>query len=121
MREVLHILKRWYRRESQGHIARATGRLTKTVRRFLRKVEKFGWKADIPPDEALAQRVAAALNLGPSAGEKSVVAKKLGPHRGDIQLWLEGREGERGLQFTKIRTTPAPKERQHGLCHSPIG
>ncbi len=102
MWEVLDILKRLYRKESQGHIARATGRSTKTVRRYLRKAEKFGWNGDSEPDEALAQRVAASLSPGPSAGATSVVAKKLSPHRGDIQCWLEGRESERGLQLTKI-------------------
>jgi transposase len=102
MWEILDILKRRYRKESQGHIARATGRSTKTVRRYLRKAEKYGWTGDSPPDEALAQRVAAALSPGPAAGENSVVAKKLWPHRGDIQHWLEGPEGERGLQLTKI-------------------
>jgi hypothetical protein len=102
MWEVLDILKRRYRKESQGHIARATSRSPKTIRRYLRKAKKFGWKEDIPPDEALAQRVAASLSPGPSAGTTSVVAEKLGPHHGDIQRWLEGREGERGLQLTKI-------------------
>jgi transposase len=102
MWEILDILKRRYRKESQGHIARATGRSTKTVRRYLRKAEKYGWTGDSPPDEALAQRVAAALSPGPAPGENSVVAKKLWPHRGDIQGWLEGPEGERGLQLTKI-------------------
>jgi transposase len=102
MWEILDILKRRYRKESQGHIARATGRSTKTVRRYLRKAEEYGWTGQSAPEEALAQRVAAALSPGPTPGETSVVAKKLWPHRGDIQRWLEGREGERGLQLTKI-------------------
>ncbi len=102
MWEVLEVLKRHHRRESQRHIARATGRARKTIRRYLRTASKLGWDGSSPPNESLASRVCASLRPGPPPGESLGVEHRLRPYQARIRRWLEGEPGERGLQLTKV-------------------
>ena len=56
----------------------------------------------VPPDEALASRVAQRRQPGPSSSEASASEKALRGHHDRIQQWVEGCEGERGLKLTKV-------------------
>ncbi len=58
MWEVLDVLKRHHRGESQRRIAVATGRGRKTIRAYIREAKKLGWSKEVPPDDELASRVA---------------------------------------------------------------
>ena len=102
MWEILDVLKRHHRGESQRRIAAATGRGRKTVRGYIREAKTLGWSKDVPPDDALASRVAQRRQPGPSPSEVSPAEKELRVHHGRIQQWLEGPEGERGLKLTKV-------------------
>lgn len=102
MWEILDVLKRHHRGESQRRIAAATSRGRKTVRAYIREAKKLGWSTEVAPDEALASRVAQCRKPGPSGSEVSPSEKALRGHYGQIQQWLEGPEGERGLQLTKV-------------------
>jgi len=58
MWEVLEVLRRVHRGESQAAIERVTGRTRETVRRYARLARKLGWDPKGPePDEALARAV----------------------------------------------------------------
>jgi len=102
MWEILEILKRHHRGESQRRIAAATGRGRKTVRAYIREAKKLGWSKEVPPDEALASRVLQRRKPGPSPSEVSPAEKALRGHHERIHQWLEGPEGERGLKLTKV-------------------
>ena len=71
MWEILDVLKRHHRGESQRRIAAATGRGRKTIRAYIREAKKLGWSKEVPPDEALASRVAQRRQPGPSSSEAS--------------------------------------------------
>ena len=100
--EVLDVLKRHHRGESQRRIAVATGRGRKTIRAYIREAKKLGWSKEVPPDDELASRVAQRRQPGPSSSEASASAKALRAHHDRIQQWVEGPEGERGLKLTKV-------------------
>ena len=102
MWEILDVLKRHHRGESQRRIAAATGRGRKTVRAYIRQAKKLGWSKEVAPDEGLASRVSQRRQPGPSPNEGSPAEKALRVHHGRIQQWLEGPEGERGLKLTKV-------------------
>ena len=107
MWEILDVLKRHHRGESQRRIAAATGRGRKTIRAYIREAKKLGWSKEVPPDEALASRVAQRRQPGPSSSEASASEKALRGHHDRIQQWVEGCEGERGL---KLGDVPAAVE-----------
>ena len=104
MWEILAVLERIGRGETQAGVARATGHVTKTIRRYVRTARKLGWEAGTgPPTEELAaavyQRHRPAAGRGPGA-----VAKDLLAHREKIRAWLEASPGERwGLRLTMVR------------------
>ncbi len=102
MWEILDVLKRHHRGESQRRIAAATGRGRKTVRAYIREAKKLGWSKEVAPDDSLAARVAQRRQPGPSSREGSPAEKSLRTHHDHIQQWLEGPEGERGLKLTKV-------------------
>ena len=102
MWEVLDVLKRHHRGESQRRIAVATGRGRKTIRAYIREAKKLGWSKEVPPDDELASRVAQRRQPGPSSSEASASEKALRAHHDRIQQWVEGPEGERGLKLTKV-------------------
>lgn len=67
MWEVLEVLRRVHRGESQAAIRRVTGRTRKTVRRYTALARKLGWDPAGPePDEELAHAVARRLRPFPA-------------------------------------------------------
>lgn len=102
MWEIVEVLRRIHRGESQKAIEAATGRTRKTIRRYRRTAEKLGWSAEQQePTEALASEVWRKLRPGPAPGF-AVVDELLEPHREDISRWLTERAGEPALTLVKV-------------------
>jgi hypothetical protein len=58
MWEILTVLERIARGESQAAVARTTGHVPKTIRRYVRAAESLGWEPGTDPTtEALAAKV----------------------------------------------------------------
>jgi hypothetical protein len=104
MWEILEVLRRVHRGESQVTIARATGHTRKTIRRYTRIARKRGWTpgGTQEPDEALAQAVARRLKPVPVAPAPGESEAQLRPHRARIEAWLRSDDGGRGLRLTKV-------------------
>jgi hypothetical protein len=106
MWEVLEVLRRLQRGESQVVIAAATGRDRKTIRSYAGVARELGWEPEGgEPGESLAVRVLARLRPGPKDPEPGQTEEVLLRYREQIQEWLAGVEGERGrgLTLTKVR------------------
>lgn len=103
MWEILDVLRRIHRGETQKAIEAATGRTRKTIRRYVRTAEKLGWSATKQePSEALALKVWRKLRPGPAPGF-ALVDEALGPHREDICRWLSDSPGEPALTLVKVQ------------------
>ena len=103
MWEVLEVLRRVHRGESQAAIERVTGRTRKTVRRYAALAREIGWDPEGPePDEALARAVVERLR--PVAAEVFPRASEmqLAPHREQIRRWLHPEGERRGLKLAKV-------------------
>ena len=63
MWEILEVLRRLHRGETNAAIERATGRTRKTIRRYKRRARQLGWEpgGEKEPDEKLAAAVAQSL------------------------------------------------------------
>ena len=72
----------------ERRIAAATGRGRKTIRAYIREAKKLGWSKEVPPDEALASRVAQRRQPGPTSSEASPSEKALRAHHERIQQWV---------------------------------
>ena len=104
MWEVLEVLRRLGRGESQVRVAAATGLGRKTIRHYLRRARELGWQPGVQePDESLAVRVLERVRPGPKDPEPGETEGLLLSHREQIQQWLAGSEHERGLRLTKVR------------------
>ena len=102
MWEILAVLRRLGRGETQRQVARASGHSRKTVRRWATAAQELGWVPSThEPDDALAAEVLAAMKPGP-ASAPGEVEQKLLPHGAQIKVWLDGGDGERGLRLTKV-------------------
>jgi transposase len=103
MWEVLDVLRRVHRGETQAAIERITGRARKTVRRYAALARELGWDPQgAEPDEALAAAVSqrlrpVALDAAPGTSEA-----QLAPHREQIRAWLQPEAERRGLKLTKV-------------------
>jgi len=103
MWEVLEVLRRVYRGESQAAIERVTGRTRKTVRRYTALARALGWDPrDAEPDEALARAVVerlrpVAADLQPGTSEAQLAA-----HHEQIRSWLHPEDERRGLKLSKV-------------------
>ena len=103
MWEVLEVLCRLHRGESQVVIEAATGRDRKTIRSYLRRAGELGWSPGTQePDEALAVRVLETLRPRPADPDPGETERLLLPRQEEIRDWLAGRESERGLKLTKV-------------------
>ncbi len=104
MWEVLQILRRLNRGESNSSIKRATGADRKTIRNYAAIAQDLGWtpQLGIDPDEALAGRVYARVRPGPVARGQTAIELRLGPVCPQIQQWLKDVPGDPGLQLTKV-------------------
>ena len=104
MWEILAVLERIGRGESQRAVAGVTGHCRKTIRRYVRTAKRLGWQPGTdPPSEALAAEV--FLRHRPS-GERGPgeAEEELLPHLETIRDWLTPGPGEkRGLRLTKVR------------------
>lgn len=103
MWEVLEVLRRVHRGESQAAIRRVTGRTRKTVRRYTALARKLGWDPAGPePDEALAGAVARRLRPVPAEVSPGPSEAQLAGHREQIRQWLEPEDERRGLKLSKV-------------------
>jgi len=103
MWEILWVLKERFRGENLSSIARKSGHMRKTVRRYVRTAQDLGWREDEEPDDELAIRV--YQKLRPVASDSGLGASEelLMPLREQIEEWLKPPEGEkRGLRLTKV-------------------
>ncbi len=104
MWEILAVLERIGREETQAAVARSTGHDRKTIRGYIRTARELGWEPGVgPPTEELAaavyQRHRPAAERGAGAVEEDLLA-----HLEAIRAWLEPPPGEkRGLRLTKVR------------------
>jgi len=104
MWEILAVLERIGRGESQKAVARVSGHCRKTIRRYVRTAKSLGWKPGTdPPSEALAAEVLlrhrTSGERGPGEAEEELL-----PHLDAIRGWLTPKPGEkRGLRLTKVR------------------
>lgn len=105
MWEILEVLRRLHRKESNAAIERATGRTRKTIRRYKRRARELGWEpgGQREPDEELAAAV--AQNLRPVTEKEGLgaIEARLMPQRTAIAEWVSPGDGSRGLRLAKVR------------------
>ena len=103
MWEILSILERVGRGESQAAIQRATGTARKTIRRYVALARELGWQpGETKATEELARGVAERCRPARDREPGEVEARLL-THRDQIAEWLTPRPGEkRGLRLTKV-------------------
>ena len=112
MWEVLEVLRRVHRGETQYAIQRVTGHGRGTIRRYVRSARALGWTAEREPDEALACAVAAQLRPVAKQPRRGESEAKLAAHRDQIQAWLASDPaGEPGLRLSKVHALLA----RHGV------
>jgi transposase len=104
MWEVLDVLRRVHRGESQVAIERVTGRTRKTVRRYTALARELGWDPKgQEPDEGLARAVTQRLRPVAAESLPGVSEARLTPHREQIRAWLQPDDTRRrGLKLSKV-------------------
>lgn len=104
MWEILEVLRRHWRGDSQVRIQTTTGCSRTTIRRWLAGARDLGWEAGAgEPDEALAARILEELRPGPSSSNPGRTERLLLGHCDQISSWLAGETGQkRGLRLTKV-------------------
>ncbi len=103
MWEVLDVLRRVHRGESQVAIERVTERTRKTVRRYTTLARELGWDPKGPePDEALARAVTQRLRPVADVATQGASEAQLTPHREQIRTWLVPDDARRGLKLSKV-------------------
>lgn len=103
MWEILEVLRRLHRGESQVVIEAATGRDRKTIRSYLRLAQEIGWgPGGVEPDETLAVRLLERLRPGPGDLDSGQTEQLLLPRKEQIQQWLSGVDTQRGLTLSKV-------------------
>jgi len=103
MWEILSVLERIGRGETQAAVARLTGHGRKTIRGYMRTARELGWE---PGGEAPTETLAAAVfaRHRPTGDRpRGEAEEQLRPHREQIAAWLEPEPGQkRGLKLTKV-------------------
>jgi hypothetical protein len=104
MWEILSVLERVGRGESQRAVARITSHSAKTIRRYLATARELGWEpGGEAPTEALAAEIYARRRLARDRGPGEVEDELL-PHLAQIKTWLSaGPSEKRGLRLTKVQ------------------
>ena len=104
MWEILEVLRRHWRGDSQVQIQAATGCSRTTIRRWLAGARDLGWEVSAgEPDEALAARILEGLRPGRGSSEPGQTERLLLGHRDQIRSWLATEPGQkRGLRLTKV-------------------
>jgi len=104
MWEILNVLERLGRGESQRSVARICGHSPKTIRRYLATARELGWEpGGETPTEALAAEVCRrhrpARDRSPGEAEEELLS-----HQAQIAAWLtRAPEEKRGLRLTKVQ------------------
>jgi transposase len=104
MWEILNVLERVARGESQRAVARICGHSRKTIGRYLATARELGWEPGREaPTEALAAEIyhrhRPARDRGPGEVEDELLA-----HLAQITSWLTPAPGERrGLRLSKVQ------------------
>ena len=103
MWEVLEVLRRVHRGESQVAIERVTGRTRKTVRRYAALALELGWDPKgSEPDEELARAVTQRLRPVASEPQPGASESRLAPHGEQIRAWLQPADERRGLKLSRV-------------------
>jgi transposase len=104
MWEILEVLRRLHRKESNAAIERATGRTRKTIRRYKRRARQLGWEpsGERAPDEQLAAAVAQSLRPVTEEEGLGAIEARLMPQRTAITEWVSPADGSRGLRLSKV-------------------
>jgi transposase len=104
MWEILEVLRRLHRKETNAAIERATGRTRKTIRRYKQRARKLGWQpgGEQEPAEELAAAVLQSLRPVTEAAGLGAVETKLMPQRAAITEWVSPTGGGRGLRLAKV-------------------
>lgn len=104
MWEILEVLRRLHRGESNAAIERATGRTRKTIRRYKQRARKLGWQpgGEAEPDEELAVKVSQSLRPVTESEGLGAIEARLMPHRPTIREWVSPGDGSRGLRLAKV-------------------
>jgi transposase len=105
MWEILNVLRRIGRGETQAAVGRVTGHHRKTIRRYVGTAVELGWQpGQEEPTEQLAVRVAERLRPVPEPSGLGETERRLLPYRAKIKAWLrpEGETDTRGLRLTKV-------------------
>jgi len=103
MWEVLEVLRRVHRGESQAAIERVTGRTRKTIRRYAALARELGWDAKgSDPDETLARAVTERLRPVAPQPKPGASEVQLASHREQIRAWLHPADERRGLKLSKV-------------------
>jgi len=105
MWEVLEVLRRLHRGETNAAIERATGRTRKTIRRYKQRARTLGWQpgGEKVPDEELAVTVGQRLRPVTDPEGLGAIEARLMPHRPTIAEWVSPGDGSRGLRLAKVR------------------
>jgi transposase len=104
MWEVLEVLRRVGRGESQAAIERVTGRTRKTVRRYTVLARELGWDPkESEPDETLARAVSERLRPVAMESKPGASEVQLATHREQIRAWLHPGDERRGLKLSKVQ------------------
>mgnify|MGYP001547255471 CR=1 FL=1 len=101
MWEILEVLDRHHRGDSQREIERTTGKSRKTIRRYIKAAKKLGWEVKKKPTEELAGLVLNRFKPGPK-NQSSEAQDSLLPFQEEIKLWIEGGEDNQKLTISKI-------------------
>jgi len=102
MWEILNVLRRIGRGETQRQVARTSTHSRTTVRRWEGLARELGWvPGEHEADEALATEVLSQTKPGarPAPGEAET---RLLAHKLRIKTLLNGENGERGLRLSKV-------------------
>lgn len=100
MWEVLEVLRRHQRGESQRSIQKNTGKARKTVRRLVRTAKELGWTPSSgEPTEELAGAVYRCLRPGPKEPSRGASHAELLRHLDQIRSWIETDE----VDVTKVQ------------------
>jgi transposase len=104
MWEILEVLRRLHRRETNAAIERATGRTRKTIRRYKQRARKLGWQpgGEKEPDEELAVAVGQSLRPVTESEGLGTIEARLMPQRAAITEWVSPADGSRGLRLSKV-------------------
>ncbi len=105
MWEILNVLRRIGRGETQAAVGRVTGHDRKTIRRYVATAVELGWQPGCEEaTEPLAVQVAERVRPVPEPSGLGETERRLIPYQAKIKAWLkpEGESDTQGLRLTKV-------------------